>query len=102
MDLVKRDYFIQLYMAYHKLLTENQKRYFEAYYYDDLSLKEISDNLEVSRNAVFDQLKKTEIILENYEENLGLVKLKKDLTSFSDELDSLHKEKLLEIIEDVN
>lgn len=102
MDLFKRDYYIKLYMLYNNLLTANQRGYFEAYYYDDLSLKEISDNFGVSRNAVFDQLKKTEINLEHYEESLGLLKLKDELKDFSSSLDSENKKRLLEIIEDVN
>ena len=50
---------ISLYDLYQELLTEKQRMYFESYYFDNLSITEISDNLEVSRNAVHDQLKRT-------------------------------------------
>ena len=40
---------------------------------DDLSLAEIAQELEVSRQAIFDTLKRAEEKLNNYEENLKLV-----------------------------
>ncbi len=72
MNLDKRTELIELFDIYSELLTEKQKSYFEDYYYMDLSLSEIADNYGVSRNAVFDMLKKTEQILQNYEEKLKI------------------------------
>ena len=72
MNLDKRTELIELFDIYSELLTEKQKSYFEDYYYMDLSLSEIADNYDVSRNAVFDMLKKTEQILQNYEEKLKI------------------------------
>ena len=63
----------ELFDAYESLLTAKQKLYFELYYQADLSLAEIAGQLEVSRNAVFDNIKRTEKVLENYEEKLSLV-----------------------------
>lgn len=68
-----------LYDTYSNLLTERQRNYFEDYYFDDLSLSEIADNLEVSRNAVHSNLQKTIMHLHNYEEKLGFVKKQEDL-----------------------
>lgn len=62
-----------LYDFYGELLTEKQKQVFELHYQDDLSLTEIGEELSVSRQAVRDQLKRTEKILLDYEEKLGLV-----------------------------
>lgn len=49
-----------------------QQRYFEDYYFNDLSLAEISENAEVSRQAVYDNLKRTTRLLEDYESKLNL------------------------------
>ena len=62
-----------LYDVYESLLTAKQKSYFEMYYLDDLSLAEIASEYEVSRNAVFDNIKRTEKLLEDYEQKLGFV-----------------------------
>ncbi|MBQ8993751.1 MAG: putative DNA-binding protein [Turicibacter sp.] len=63
----------ELYDAYQELLTTKQKVYFELYYQDDLSLSEIAEQFEVSRNAVFDNIKRTEKLLEDYEDKLQLL-----------------------------
>lgn len=63
-----------LYDYYEKLLTDKQKEYFEKSFFDDLSLQEISEIYNVSRNAVYDQIKKTLKLLDFYEEKLMLHK----------------------------
>ena len=65
-------YLNALYDIYKELFTEKQKEYYESYYFDNLSLGEIADNCNVSRNAVFNQLKIIEDKLLEYEEKLGL------------------------------
>lgn len=62
-----------LYDFYGELLTEKQKQVFDLHYQDDLSLSEIGEELSISRQAVRDQLKRTEKILMVYEQKLGLV-----------------------------
>lgn len=42
------------------------------YYLDDLSLGEIAEEFDVSRQAVYDNIKRTEAMLEEYEEKLML------------------------------
>ena len=69
-----REDLIELYDIYKELLTDKQKTYFEDYFYMDLSLSEIANNNNVSRNAVFDQIKKVEKALYEYEEKLHLKK----------------------------
>lgn len=44
------------------------------YYLDDFSLGEIAEEYEVSRQAVYDNIKRTEAMLEQYEEKLLLLK----------------------------
>lgn len=68
----KFEYINELLPFYLQLLTQRQQEICKAYYYDDLSLSEIAENLNISRNAIFDCLKKSEQILINYEEKLHL------------------------------
>ena len=62
-----------LYDFYGELLTEKQKNVFECYHLNDFSLTEIAQELNISRQAVRDLLKRTETILEGYEGKLKLV-----------------------------
>ena len=59
-----------LYDIYHELLTEKQREYIELYYQADLSLAEIAAELGVSRNAVHDNIRRTEKLLLSYEMKL--------------------------------
>lgn len=74
MENNKRDELIRLYDIYGCLLTDKQKNYFEDYYFMDLSISEIAENYQISRNGVFDQLKRVNILLEDYESKLNLDK----------------------------
>lgn len=62
-----------LYDFYGELLTNKQKNIFELYYQNDLSLGEIGEQLKISRQGVYDTLKRSESILSQYEEKLRLV-----------------------------
>ncbi|MBP1930758.1 putative DNA-binding protein [Ammoniphilus resinae] len=62
-----------LFDFYAPLLKERQVQFLEMYYREDLSLSEIAEITDVSRQAVFDQLKRTEAVLEQYEEGLHLL-----------------------------
>lgn len=68
----KRDYIIILYDYYNELLNDKQKEYFESYYFNNLSLSEISENLNISRNAIHKALKIVENKLIDYESKLNL------------------------------
>lgn len=74
MTIEKREEIIGLYDIYGSLLTDKQKDYFESYYFADLSISEIASNFEVSRNAVFDQIKRVNLILMEYEGKLKIFK----------------------------
>ena len=56
------------------MLTEKQRDCFDMRYNQDLSLGEIADALGVSRQAVNDNLTRTEALLRRMEENIGCVK----------------------------
>ncbi|WP_041315389.1 putative DNA-binding protein [Heliomicrobium modesticaldum] len=59
---------------YGQLLTERQRQVLSLYYEDNFSLAEIAEEFSVTRQAVFDLLKRAEKILLGYEDKLGLVK----------------------------
>ena len=61
-----------LYDYYGCLLTDKQQLYFEEYYFNNLSLQEISENYNISRNAVYNSLKEIEKKLYYYEKKLCL------------------------------
>lgn len=61
-----------LFDFYQSLLTDKQRSYMELYYLDDLSLGEIAEEYEISRQAVYDNIRRTEMMLEEYETKLNL------------------------------
>lgn len=68
----------KLFAMYGGLLTEKQFQCLSFYFDDDLSLSEIADEMEVSRQAVYDLLKRVEQTLEKYESKLGLLAKKEE------------------------
>lgn len=64
---------ILLFDYYGDLLTERQKLCFDMHYNQDLSLGEIAQELSISRQAVYDNLSRTEALLKNMEEKTGCV-----------------------------
>ena len=63
-----------LFDTYGGMLTEKQQEYLDMRYNQDLSLGEIAQEQGVSRQAVFDNLTRTEALLRRMEENIGSVK----------------------------
>ncbi|WP_199700144.1 YlxM family DNA-binding protein [Atopobacter sp. AH10] len=61
--------------SYGKLLTDKQLAYMLDYYEEDFSLGEIAENYSVSRQAVYDAIKKAEQLLTHYEEVVGFLEL---------------------------
>ncbi|KRL04688.1 putative DNA-binding protein [Liquorilactobacillus oeni] len=62
-----------LFEFYEPLLTSKQTEYIALYYRNDYSLGEIAENYHISRQAVYDNIKRTEVILEAYEKKLHLL-----------------------------
>lgn len=98
MELEKREKLIELYDLYNNLLTEKQRSYFENYYFDDLSISEIALNYNISRNGVYDQLKRVVNTLIDYEEKLKLAYKISKIESLDD--NKLTKEEILSIIKE--
>lgn len=68
--LAKRSLLVDFYGP---LLTEKQRNVWDFHYQQDLSLSEIAEVENISRQAIHDLLKRTERILSEYEDKLGLV-----------------------------
>ena len=66
---------------------------------EDLSLKEISEELNISRNAVFDSLKRSLNILEDYETKLELLKKDEIKNELIEKFEDLTKEEIKQYIE---
>jgi len=71
--LEERVYLSMLYDFYGALLKENNRRIFEAYIQEDYSISEIAEEMEISRQAVHDAVKRITKQLKGYEEKLGLL-----------------------------
>lgn len=94
--LEKKEQLNELFDIYQNLLTDKQIEYFRYYYQEDYSLQEIAELLDVSRNAIFDQLKKVEIHLFSYEEKLKLLEKKQKRLEIMDQLRTKDCKKLID------
>ncbi|MFD1429953.1 MULTISPECIES: putative DNA-binding protein [Lacticaseibacillus] len=73
MEIEKNNRMNSLFEFYGALLTDKQHSYLALYYGDDYSLGEIATEFDVSRQAVYDNIRRTEASLEDYEEKLHLL-----------------------------
>ena len=94
-----REYLIILYDYYGELFNDLQRRYFEEYYFDNLSLSEISENEDKSRNAIHKCIKSMCNKLYEYEDKLKLYnkgnKLREIINSIDDDSVKNRLEELL-------
>ena len=74
---------------YGEMLTENQRKFIEYYYNDDLSLSEIAENTGITRQGVRDSIKRAEETLQTYEQKLGLADKFHRIGEKSEEAESL-------------
>lgn len=88
-ELIKTMRMNYLFDYYQGLLTEKQRNYLELYYLQDYALSEIAETFHVSRQAVYDNIKRTDELLEEYETKLQLFKKFKERQSIIDELKRL-------------
>lgn len=66
-------YLTLLFDFYAELLTDKQRSVMDLYYFKDLSLNEIAEEYNITRQAVLDMIKRTEKLLNQYENKLMLV-----------------------------
>ncbi len=62
-----------LYDFYGSLLTDHQKQVYEAAVYEDMSLREIAEEFQITYQGVHDLLKRCDKILLGYESKLHLL-----------------------------
>ncbi|NBI29569.1 putative DNA-binding protein [Chengkuizengella marina] len=62
-----------LFDFYQNLLTEKQQTYLKFYFQDDYSLGEIAEQFQISRQAIYEHIKRAEQVLDQYESKLHLV-----------------------------
>ena len=67
-----REELINIYLIYKDLFTKKQQDYFKYYYFEDLSLSEISENMLVSKAFVGKTLKQIENKLNDLESTLKI------------------------------
>ena len=78
-----------LFDFYGELLTDKQKEYFDLHYNEDLSLAEIAAGEGISRQGVWDIIRRAEESMRRYEEKTGLVArfaAQRDLIADTEEL----------------
>ena len=78
---------------YGDLLTDKQKEFMNYYYNDDLSLSEIAENNDITRQAVRTILLKSKRKLEEYEEKLNF--MQKEI-NIKEEIEKIERTKLNE------
>lgn len=78
-ELEKSIYINELFDLYGKLLTESQQEIINLYYRLDLSLSEIADQQNISRNGVYDALKKGIDKMFDYESKLHILEKKRQV-----------------------
>lgn len=84
---------------YEVLLTDKQREVMDYYFREDYSLSEIAENMNISRSAVQDSVKRTSLILENYEEKLKLVSKYHRRFAYYEELAKSDDEKIKKLSE---
>ncbi|WP_440895283.1 putative DNA-binding protein [Amphibacillus sp. Q70] len=91
-----------LFDFYQALLTPKQRDYMELYYLEDHSLGEISEAFNVSRQAVYDNIRRTESMLTNYEDKLKLydkfIQRQRILDQLSEAAHHNEQEKILALV----
>lgn len=101
--LVKTNRINMLFDFYGLLLTNKQQMFLQCYFQDDFSFGEIATNFGISRQAVYEHIKRAEQTLETYEYKLQLlskfirrVKLMQSLQHAVNDIDSIDQRKALQ------
>lgn len=88
----------KLFDYYGELLTNCQRKYFKDYYFDNLTLSEMSEIYQISRNAIHKTLKEATEKLLYYETKLKLLAKYEQIKIIIDKLDDDIKNKIFELI----
>ena len=94
-----------LYDFYGELLNEHQRKIYEDFVFNDLSLGEIADEEGISRQGVHDLVKRCSQTLKGYEEKLHLVEkfvsVREKVKQIDELLDGYEKENAEELVADI-
>ena len=91
-------YYNELYDLYGELLTDKQRKYFEDYYFDNMSFSEMAEDYDMSRNAAFKQIHIVVDKLKEYESKLHLKEKRDKIGKIIESLDSDIKKRIEELI----
>lgn len=95
------DNLVILFDYYGELLSDSLKKYFTEYYFENLTLSEIAEIHEISRNAVSKDIKLATEKLNFYDEKLNLIKKDKMLKKIINKIDNEKiKQELNDIIDE--
>lgn len=84
-----KDFYVSVLFDYYgDALSDKQKQIFDAYYNMDLSLSEIAENMDITRQGVRDFIKRTEQQLLELEKNLGFAKKCSELKTVAEKIQS--------------
>ncbi|WP_281887687.1 putative DNA-binding protein [Paenibacillus sp. YYML68] len=93
-----------LFDFYEQLLTEKQQLFCKHYFHDDYSLGEIAAEFSISRQAVYEHIKRAEAVLEDYEAKLRLLvkheerqELLQRMRALADEVPEPQRDQLLQL-----
>lgn len=92
-----------LFDIYGEVLTTKQQDIFKEYYLYNLSLREIAENKNISYQGVRDSIKTSENLLKSLEENIGMLKLLKNVESACEiikksDISNSDKEKIIKLL----
>ncbi len=100
MDINKTEKINDLLDIYRTLLTKKQQVVMDMYYADNYSLSEIALNLKVTRTAIYDIIKRTTALLEDYENKLHFLTTRNRILNEIKDLDENKRNKIEEILMD--
>lgn len=92
----EREKIIRLFDIYKNLLTDKQRDVFHFYYFEDLSLNEISENLGVSKAFVGKTLNKVIFKLNEYDKALSICKIYQEIEKIKNNTKDINTKKELE------
>lgn len=77
-----------LFDFYGELLTEKQREYYDLHYNEDLSLAEIAEQSGISRQGVWDIIRRAEAAMTEIEQKTGLIRRFNERSAVLTELES--------------
>ncbi len=91
-----------LFCYYKNLFSEKQKMYLELYFEEDYSFSEIAEKYSITRQAIFDNIKRGTKQLDDYEKKLNIYSKELELKEKLEKLkDSFSKNELEKIISEL-